>query len=139
MDLYESECKAPRSFLSVIVTAFNEEGSICRCVKELSDAMQKARCSAEIIVVNDGSTDGTLSAVRSMQADFTSLRVLSFRRNCGKASALREGIKAAKGSAIAFFDADLQYDPADLVKLVSELGNGTDIVTGLREDRHYHP
>src|SRR2546422_3605767 len=138
MHLPESESNAT-SLLSVIVPAFNEEGCICRCVEELSEAMQKAGCSAEIIVVNDGSTDGTLSAVRSMQADFTSLRVLTFSRNYGKTSALREGVKAAKGSAIAFFDADLQYDPADLVSLVSELGNGTDVVTGLREYRHYHP
>jgi glycosyltransferase involved in cell wall biosynthesis len=138
MDISGSESKVPPSLLSVIAPAFNEEGSICRCVEELSKAMQKAGCSAEIIVVNDGSTDGTLSAVRCMRADFTSLRVLSLARNHGKATALREGVRDAEGTTIAFFDADLQYDPADLVMLVSELNDGTDVVTGLRDYRHYH-
>ncbi len=138
LDPSEIALKAAPSLLSVIVPAFNEEGSICRCVEELSAAIRKAGCNAEIIVVNDGSTDRTLSAVTCMRTNSISLRVLSFSRNYGKATALREGTKASKGTRIAFFDADLQYDPADLIRAVSMLNDGSDVVTGLRDYRHYN-
>ncbi len=138
MDHSQNDFKVPPPpLLSVIVPAFNEEGNIRRCVEEISRTLQEGECSAEIIVVNDGSTDGTLDAVRSMQPGLTNLRVLSFKRNYGKATALREGVRVANGTTIAFFDADLQYDPADLLRLVSYLDDGTDVVTGLRDYRHY--
>src|SRR5437773_8053586 len=73
-----------------------------------------------------------------MKTNSISLRVLSFKRNYGKATALREGVKACKGTTIAFFDADLQYDPADLIGVVSMLSYGSDVVTGLRDYRHYN-
>ena len=126
-----------RPFVSVIVPAFDEEAVISHCVEELFGVMQKTQQRAEIIVVNDGSTDQTLREAQFLQSKYPVLRVLSFARNYGKAIALREGIRAAQGDTIALFDADLQYDPADLVELLAMLDGKADIVTGLRDFRHY--
>jgi dolichol-phosphate mannosyltransferase len=83
--------------------------------------------------VNDGSTDNTLSVARSLQGKYPSLRVLDLNRNFGKATALKEGMKASKGDRVAFFDADMQYDATDLVKLVGLINNGTDVANGRRD------
>src|SRR6266568_3888168 len=137
MDKLEPELTRPLSLVSVVVPAFNEEQNIPNCVQELSDVMRKAGYNSEIIVVNDGSTDKTLEVAQSMQMKCVSLRVLDLRRNCGKAVALREGVRASKGDAIAFFDADMQYNTADLVRLVDLANNGTDVVTGRRDYQSY--
>src|SRR2546421_4280315 len=134
----ELEADHMRPFLvSVIVPAFNEEENIPTCVQELSDATRRAGYKSEIIVVNDGSTDKTLSVSRSVQGKCSMLRVLDLGRNYGKATALREGVKASKGDAIAFFDADMQYNPEDLIRLIGIARNGIDVVTGSRDYRSY--
>jgi len=133
----EPELTIPLSLVSVIVPAFNEEQNIPNCVQELSDVMRKAGYKSEIIIVNDGSTDKTLEVAQSMQLKCASLRVLDLQHNCGKAIALREGVRASKGDAVAFFDADMQYDAADLVKLVDLTNNGTDVVAGRRDYQTY--
>ncbi len=123
--------------VSIIVPAYNEEGVISRCIMELSDVMRKTQHNAEIIVVNDGSTDRTLMEARSMQKKYPSVRILSFARNYGKATALREGVKVARGETIALFDADLQYDPEDLAAMIDMLNYGPDVVTGRRDFQRY--
>jgi len=133
----EPELTIPLSLVSVIVPAFNEEQNIPNCVQELSDVMRKAEYNSEIIIVNDGSTDKTLEVAQSMQMKCESLRVLNLGRNCGKAVALREGVRVSKGDAVAFFDADMQYNAADLIKLLDLANNGTDVVTGKRDYQSY--
>jgi len=65
------------------------------------------------------------------------VRVIDLRRNCGKAVALKEGVRRARGDLVAFFDADLQYTPQDLVRMVSRLSNGIDFVNGSRNYNGY--
>ena len=65
------------------------------------------------------------------------LRVLDLKRNFGKATALKEGVRAAKGDTLAFFDADMQYDPNEVVKLVDLMRNGSDVANGRRDYRGY--
>ncbi len=127
----------PPSLVSVVVPAFNEEESIPSCVKQLSEAMVRAGYEAEIIIVNDGSTDHTLDVAQSLQRSCPSLRVLDLGRNYGKAIALREGIRVAKGNIVALFDADAQYDPLDLVTLIALVSNGTDVANGRRDYASY--
>ena len=117
---------------SIIIPAYNEEDNISPCVEQISAAMQRSGYKAEIIVVNDGSTDNTLSVAKSLRGNCPSLRVLDLKRNFGKATALKEGIIASKGDTVAFFDADLQYDAIDLVRLVDLMKNGTDVANGQR-------
>ena len=136
MGKFEADHTSP-FLVSVVVPAFNEEENISTCVQELSDAMRRAGYKSEIIVVNDGSTDNTLSVARSVQGKCSMLRVLDLGRNYGKATALREGVRASKGDAIAFFDADMQYSAEDLVRLIEIAKNGIDIVTGSRDYRFY--
>jgi len=99
--------------------------------------MGNAGYKSEIIVVNDGSTDSTLLVARNMQSQCGFLRVLDLKRHYGKATALREGVKAAKGDVVAFYDADMQYDASDLARMVGLRNNGTDVVTGSRDYGSY--
>jgi glycosyltransferase involved in cell wall biosynthesis len=133
----ETELTGPPSLVSIIVPAYNEEDNIPFCVEQVSEAMSEAGYKTEIIVVNDGSTDSTLSVARSLQMKCPSLRVLDLKRNYGKTTALKEGIRVAKGDAVAFFDADMQYDATDLVKLIGLMGNGTDVANGRRDFHAY--
>lgn len=133
----ETELIGPPFVVSVIVPAYNEEDNISPCVEQISEAMQQAGYKAEIIVVNDGSTDNTLSVAKSLREKCPSLRVLDLKRNFGKATALKEGIRASKGDTVAFFDADMQYDATDLVKLVALMNNGTDVANGQRNYNGY--
>ena len=133
----ETELKGPPFFVSVIVPAYNEEDNIPPCVEQLSRAMREAGYKAEIILVNDGSTDNTLSVARSLQEKCPSLRVLNLKRNFGKATALKEGVRAAKGDLVAFFDADMQYDATDLARLVNHVNNGADVANGRRDYNGY--
>ena len=91
----------------------------------------------EILLVNDGSTDETLRRACSFYESHQSVRVLDLARNCGKAVALKEGVRRARGDLVAFFDADLQYTPKDLVEMVSRLNNGIDFVNGSRDYNGY--
>jgi glycosyltransferase involved in cell wall biosynthesis len=133
----ETELTSPPSLVSVIVPAYNEGDNIPSCVEQVSEAMRDAGYKAEIIIVNDGSTDNTLSIARSLQMKCPSLRVLDLKRNYGKTTALKEGIRVAKGDAVAFFDADMQYDATDLVKLVGLMSYGTDVANGRRDFQAY--
>src|SRR2546430_6202906 len=135
--IFEVEEAQVHSIVSIIVPALNEEENISQCVEQLFRAMGDAGYRAEIIVVDDGSTDKTLSVARSLQRQYGSLRILDLRRHYGKSTAIREGVKAAKGDIIAFFDADMQYNPMDLVRMVAFAYEGADVVSGSRDYRTY--
>ncbi len=133
----ETQLIDPPSLVSIVVPAFNEQDNIAYCVEQLYEATGKAGYEVEIIVVNDGSTDDTLHVSRSLKKGYTFLRILDLGRNYGKATALAEGIRAARGDIIAFFDADMQYDASDLVRLVGLVNNGTDVANGRRDYGSY--
>jgi glycosyltransferase involved in cell wall biosynthesis len=126
-------------FLSVIVPAYNEEDSIADCVKRVSEALLSSKHAFEILVVNDGSTDTTLQRASSLCKSCDFVRTIDLGENFGKTIALKEGLLRAKGDLIAFFDADLQYDPKDLVKMIDLIGNGVDFVNGNRDYNGYGP
>ena len=108
--------------LSVIVPCYNEE----ECIKAFYAAYKKAFSDTdykrELIFVNDGSTDGTLSLLKKIYLKSEeSINIISFSRNFGKEAAMYAGLKAAKGEYICFIDADLQQRPELIVKMVSLL------------------
>ncbi len=123
--------------VSVVVPAYNEEGNITDCVDQLSKELSSAQLPFEIIVVNDGSTDHTLDQVNRLFSSNRLVRVIDLGRNSGKPIALREGIRRAKGELVAFFDADLQYSPRDLVTMIGMLDGSLDFVNGNRDYNGY--
>ena len=117
--------------LSIIVPVYNEVGT-CRAVIDrlLAIALPLAR---EILIVDDGSTDGTRDMLDAAVLERLPITVLHAERNTGKGSAIREGLRHARGSIVAIQDADLELDPQQLAGLVEPILRGTaDVVYGSR-------
>ena len=122
-------------YLSIVVPCMNEEEGIPNLVERLSQAMAPYAQSAEIILVDDGSTDGTWSAIRKAQANCPQLRALRMSANRGHQIALTAGLEAAKGARIFMLDADLQDPPELLSDMMAMMDRGHDVVYGRRAER----
>ncbi len=121
--------------LSVIIPVFNERASIGPLLTELEAALDRIERPSEVIVVDDGSTDGTAEALEAHRRTSRRLRVLRLRRNFGQTSALAAGFQAARGDVFVTMDGDGQNDPADIAGLLADLEQGYDIVSGWRRHR----
>lgn len=119
------------NLLSVVVPVHNEEENIAPLIREIESALQ-GFLDYEILYVNDGSTDGTSKRLIESKSQCTNLRIINHMQSCGQSTALRTGIKAAKGDWIVTLDGDGQNDPADIKTLISALGQGIDLVGGNR-------
>jgi len=122
--------------LSVVIPAFDESESLPGHLERVVATLDELGRSAEVIVVDDGSRDGTAEAVEALA--LPGVRVERLRVNRGKSAALRVGMGVAKGEVIVLMDADGQDDPAELPRLLAALDGGLDLVTGrraLRNDR----
>ena len=115
--------------LSVVVPVFNEEDSIAILQTELETTLKGT--DHEIIFVDDGSTDRTAARI----APSSVVRLIRFEQNRGQSAAIHAGAHAARGRIVIFIDGDLQNDPADIPRLVSEIAGGADLVCGYREKR----
>ncbi len=118
--------------LSVIIPARNEAANLDATVSTLTTALETAHIVHEIIVVNDNSTDGTVDVLASLAARYGTLRVIDNAPPNGFGFAVRKGLDACRGGAIAVVMADGSDDPADLVKYYSKLNEGYDCVFGSR-------
>src|SRR5690606_11160679 len=105
--------------LSVVVPVFNEEGNVAPLVGEIVSAL-RGRVDFEIVYVDDASKDGTVARLQSLTADVPELRVVRHLRQAGQSTAIRNGVKAARGAWVATLDGDGQNDPADIPKLLDE-------------------
>lgn len=121
--------------ISVVVPVFNEEQSIPVLLEALVAVLREVPGGFEIIAVNDGSRDGSLSALIEAKEKCANLRVVDFRRNFGQTAALMAGIDHAAGEVVVLIDADLQNDPQDIPMLIAKLDQGFDVVSGWRHDR----
>lgn len=120
--------------LSIVVPAFDEEDNLDRLVAELRQALENEGLVTEIILVDDGSRDGTGAKITALAAAHREVRGLHFRRNSGQTAAMDAGFKAARGRWVVTIDADLQNDPADIPKLLEAL-EGHDAAVGYRATR----
>jgi len=121
--------------VSVVVPLLNEAGSLRELQESIRRAMAGTGAEWEVIYVDDGSTDGSLDALRELHAADPHVTVLSFGRNLGKSAALAVGFREAAGDYVVTMDADLQDDPAEIPKLVGALERGYDLVSGWKKDR----
>ncbi len=121
--------------LSVFLPVFNEEPNLRPLHGKLNEALKALGRTAEIIYVDDGSTDGSLRVLRELALSDDRVRVVALRRNYGQTAAMAAGIDAAGGEVLIPMDADMQNDPADIARLLEKLGEGYDVVSGWRKDR----
>jgi len=121
--------------LSVIVPVKDEQDNLRPLHERLSAALQPLGLTYEIIIVDDGSTDGSPAVLRALAAGDPHLKVVRLRRNFGQTPALQAGIDFSTGDILVTLDGDLQNDPADIPMLLERLSEGYDAVFGLRARR----
>ena len=122
--------------LSVVFPVYNEEENVPLLLGEIARALDGQGWSYEIVAVDDGSTDASLRVLRESQAQYPTLRVLTFEKNSGQTAALDAAWRAARGRLVVSLDADLQNDPADIPGLIRKLEeSSTDMVIGVRVNR----
>lgn len=118
--------------ISIIAPAFNEEAVIQKYVREVIAYCRIHLDSFEVIVINDGSEDGTLQILSELQLAYAELVVVSHPQNKGIGKALEIGFKSAKGDIVVTMDADCSHDPELIKQLCAEIGKGYDIVIASR-------
>jgi len=117
--------------LSLVIPLYNEEENVMLLVEQLHAALASWPDSVEILLVDDGSTDGTLDLLRRAQQTDPRVRIIHFRRNLGQTAAIAAGFLLARGGAVVTLDGDLQNDPAEIPRLV-EMLKDWDAVCGIR-------
>lgn len=126
-----SRALGPGALISVLVAAYNEEATIAEVLEQL-DGLE---LNAELIVVDDGSSDGTADVLRDLErgGEVSGLRVITHAANRGKGAAIRTAIDASRGDVVVVQDADGEYDPSDLPRVLAPIMSGhADAVYGTR-------
>ncbi len=126
--------------LSFVIPFFNEEGSLkelhMRITQNAELAVKSGLISGfEIWLINDGSTDDSEKVVKSLMQKDARIRMISFRKNFGKAAALQSGFRHVEGNIVITMDADLQDDPAEIPRFIEKLDEGFDVVSGWKYNR----
>jgi glycosyltransferase involved in cell wall biosynthesis len=121
--------------LSVVVPLFNEAESLASLVQQLLSALRPLNLTFELVLVDDGSRDGTGEALQRLAGEIPELVAVLLRRNYGQTAAMAAGFDASRGQVIVTLDGDLQNDPADIPLLLSKLAEGYDLVSGWRHQR----
>jgi len=122
--------------LSLVVPVYNEKENLPLLMDAVYAAMSPLNKQWEIVLVDDGSKDGSLEVLTGLaDTDPDHVRVVVFRRNFGQTAAITAGIDNSEGKIIVLLDADMQNDPADIPMLLEKLDEGYDLVSGWRKDR----
>lgn len=123
--------------LSLVIPMYNEQDNVLPMLERVHEVLASYPMPWEVLLVNDGSADGTLAAMREGQTRFGEhVRVVELRRNFGQTAAMQAGIDLARGDVIATLDGDLQNDPVDIPRMVNRLlDEDLDLVAGWRKNR----
>ncbi|MBV8895984.1 MAG: glycosyltransferase family 2 protein [Acidobacteriaceae bacterium] len=121
--------------ISVVVPCFNESQVIAECHRRLTEVMRHVAGWYEVVYVDDGSSDATLSELRSIYAGDPNVTVIELSRNFGHQSAVSAGMEAAQGEVVVIIDADLQDPPELIAGMLEKWSEGYEVVYGVRETR----
>src|SRR5205809_3420653 len=122
--------------LSLVVPLYNERDNLPLLIEEIGRALGRIGSDYEIVAVDDGSTDGSLDALKELRRDHPELHIVALAARAGQSAAFAAGFRAACGRTIVTLDADLQNDPADIPPLLAELErSGATAVVGYRVNR----
>jgi glycosyltransferase involved in cell wall biosynthesis len=122
--------------VSVVIPVFNEVNSIEREARKIYQFLSDHFEDSELILVDDGSTDGSAAVIDSLALHLRGVRVVRHRVNLGIGAAVSSGYAAAQMDAVTYFPADSQAEIADIVEFAPRLLSGADVVVGFRSDRH---
>ncbi len=126
----------PVASVSIVVPMYNERDNVNRLYDALLPTLTSLRLPFEIVLIDDGSTDGTTTLLRELASRDTRVKLIQFRRNFGQTAAMNAGLHHATGDAIVLMDGDLQNDPTDIPMMLAKLEQGYDLVHGWRKNRH---
>ena len=121
--------------ISIVIPVFNEEENVVLLSEKLENYLNSSGFEAEVIFVDDGSTDATLERLREVAKGNKKIKIVQLHRNFGQTAALMAGFDRASGEVIFPMDGDLQNDPEDITKLFEKLQEGYDVVSGWRKER----
>ena len=119
-------------FLSFVIPAFNEENRLLKTIHLVNVFLKAKYPNYEIIIVDDGSTDGTLFLSRKLAQKYSNIQVITYDKNFGKGYAVKTGVLSSKGDFIFFMDADGSTPIEELPKFLEKLESGADVVIGSR-------
>jgi dolichol-phosphate mannosyltransferase len=122
--------------ISVVIPVYNEKESLAPLVREIADVARHADFALEVVVVDDGSTDGSWTVITELAQEYGWVHGIRLRRNFGKAAALSAGSHGARGELILTMDGDLQDDPKEIPAFLVAIGKGFDVVSGWKRIRH---
>jgi undecaprenyl-phosphate 4-deoxy-4-formamido-L-arabinose transferase len=129
------DAEVPAPDLSVVVTLYNEAGSVEELYRRTIAALDSGPRTFELIYIDDGSTDGTFAAVERLHGDDQRVRAVRFKRNFGQHPAMHAGLVRARGDVVVTMDGDLQNAPEDIPRLVEAVEAGYDVASGRRRAR----
>ncbi len=135
IDINGKNGKQEKISISVVIPVLDEEGSLIILYENLKQVLNQIGQSHEIILIDDGSTDNSLSIMTDIAEKDASVSVIKFRKNYGQTAAFAAGFKYAQGAVVITMDADLQNDPVDIPRLLKKMAEGYDLVSGWRKDR----
>jgi len=121
--------------LSIVIPIYNERESIEKLYKKLDEALSRMNLKYEVLLIDDGSIDGTFNELLKVHRKNKLFKIIRFRKNFGQTSAISAGFSYAEGEVVITLDADLQNDPQDIPVLLEKLNEGYDIVSGWRKNR----
>jgi len=121
--------------LSIVIPIYNERESIKKLYEKLDKTLSGMNLKYEVMLIDDGSTDGTFNELLKIHRKNRLYKIIRFRKNFGQTPAISAGFNYAEGEVVITLDADLQNDPGDIPVLISKLNEGYDIVSGWRKNR----
>ena len=121
--------------LSIVIPIYNEKESIGGLYEKLNKALSRMNLKYEVLLIDDGSVDGTFNELLKVHRKNKLFKIIRFRKNFGQTSAISAGFSYAEGEVVITLDADLQNDPQDIPVLLEKLNEGYDIVSGWRKNR----